>query len=82
MVDNASGDGSADMVRDDFPWVSLLALDENVGYGAAVNLVAERTATPWLVAARTRTWRPRRERWRGWSRPAAHGRTRGRSPRA
>ncbi len=51
VVDNASGDGSADMVRDDFPWVSLLALDENVGYGAAVNLVAERTATPWLVAA-------------------------------
>jgi len=51
VVDNASSDGSADMVRDDFHWVSLIALEENRGYGAAVNLVAERTTTPWLVAA-------------------------------
>ena len=51
MVDNASTDGSADMVRERFPWVSVIALEENVGYGAAVNMVAERTRTEWLAAA-------------------------------
>jgi GT2 family glycosyltransferase len=51
VVDNASGDGSAALVRERFPWVSLLALDENVGFGAAVNLVGARTHAPWLVIA-------------------------------
>ncbi len=30
VVDNASGDGSADMVRERFDWVHLIALDENL----------------------------------------------------
>jgi GT2 family glycosyltransferase len=51
VVDNASGDGSAELVRERFPWVSLLALDENVGFGAAVNLVGARTHAPWLAIA-------------------------------
>jgi GT2 family glycosyltransferase len=51
VVDNASTDGSADMVRQQFPWVSLIASGENVGYGAAVNMVAERTQTDWIAAA-------------------------------
>ena len=51
VVDNASTDGSAQMVRERFPWVSLIACEENVGYGAAVNLVGERTDTEWLAAA-------------------------------
>jgi N-acetylglucosaminyl-diphospho-decaprenol L-rhamnosyltransferase len=51
VVDNASTDGSPEMVRDSFPWVSLIALEENVGYGAAVNMVAERTTTKWIAAA-------------------------------
>jgi len=51
VVDNASSDGSPEMVRERFPWVSLIASEENVGYGAAVNLVAERTETEWLAAA-------------------------------
>jgi len=51
VVDNASSDGSPEMVRERFPWVSLIALEHNAGYGAAVNLVSERTETPWLVAA-------------------------------
>ena len=37
VVDNASSDGSAEMVRHDFPWVRLLANDENVGFGRANN---------------------------------------------
>jgi len=51
VVDNASSDGSADMVRTEFPWVSLIASEENLGYGGAINLVAERTSAPWLAPA-------------------------------
>ena len=48
VVDNASSDGSVSVVPD---WANVMALTENVGFGAAVDLVAERTASPWLVAA-------------------------------
>jgi GT2 family glycosyltransferase len=51
VVDNASADGSAAMVADEFPSVRLLALTENLGFGTAVNAVASRTSTPWLAAA-------------------------------
>lgn len=40
VVDNASADGSAAMVREQFPEVSLLALPENRGFAAACNLGA------------------------------------------
>ncbi|MBA3298910.1 MAG: glycosyltransferase family 2 protein [Thermoleophilaceae bacterium] len=51
VVDNASTDGSPEMVRERFSWVSLVASEENVGYGTAVNMVAERTRTEWIAAA-------------------------------
>ncbi len=51
VVDNASTDGSAALVRDRYPWVKLIASTENLGYGPAVNLVARRTVTPWIAAA-------------------------------
>ncbi len=38
VVDNASADGSADMVRIEFPNVCLLALPENVGFAAGTNV--------------------------------------------
>ncbi len=38
VVDNASADGSADMVREEHPWVKLLAQDENTGYAAGNNV--------------------------------------------
>jgi N-acetylglucosaminyl-diphospho-decaprenol L-rhamnosyltransferase len=37
VVDNASGDGSAEMVADDFAWVRLIRNDRNLGFGAAHN---------------------------------------------
>ena len=40
VVDNASSDGSAKLVRRDFPGCRLLQLDENVGFGAANNRAA------------------------------------------
>src|SRR5512139_1555260 len=37
VVDNASSDGSAEMVAQDFPWVELLRNDANLGFGRANN---------------------------------------------
>jgi GT2 family glycosyltransferase len=51
VVDNASEDGSPEMVRERFPWVRLVASSENLGYGQAVNVVARQTEAPWVVAA-------------------------------
>jgi GT2 family glycosyltransferase len=51
VVDNASSDGSAELVRERFPWVNLVASEENLGFGSAVNLVASRTSTDWVAPA-------------------------------
>jgi GT2 family glycosyltransferase len=51
VVDNASSDGSPEMVRERFPWVKLIASDINLGYGRAINLVAERSEAAWLAPA-------------------------------
>jgi GT2 family glycosyltransferase len=51
VVDNGSSDGSPQLVRDDFAWAALEEPGENIGYGRAVNLVAERTRAPWIAAA-------------------------------
>jgi GT2 family glycosyltransferase len=52
VVDNASNDGSAELVAREFPWVRLIASAENLGFGAAINAVAERTTA---AAAAERT---------------------------
>jgi GT2 family glycosyltransferase len=51
VVDNASTDGSADMVEADHPWARLIRSEENLGYGPAVNVVARRTSTAWVAPA-------------------------------
>jgi N-acetylglucosaminyl-diphospho-decaprenol L-rhamnosyltransferase len=51
VVDNASTDGSAGLVRSEYPWAELIALDENVGFGAAVNAAAARSRSPWIAVA-------------------------------
>ena len=43
VVDNASDDGSADLVGTRFGWAHLIASATNLGFGAAVNLVGART---------------------------------------
>ncbi len=42
VVDNASSDGSADMVRTRHPWVKLEASPENLGFVRGNNLILER----------------------------------------
>jgi GT2 family glycosyltransferase len=37
LVDNGSSDGSTDYVREQFPWVHLLALPENLGFAEGNN---------------------------------------------
>ena len=51
VVDNASSDGSPDLVRDRFGWVNLIASKENLGFGAAVNEIARRTESEWIAPA-------------------------------
>ncbi len=51
VVDNASTDGSPDVVRERFPWVNLIASEENLGFGRAVNEVAKRTESEWIAPA-------------------------------
>ncbi len=39
------------MARTEFPWATVVASAENVGFGPAVNLVAERTSSAWIAIA-------------------------------
>ncbi len=43
VVDNASHDGTPDMIRECFPDVSLIALDRNSGFAAATNVGLRRS---------------------------------------
>ena len=49
VVDNASGDGSAEMVARDFPDVRLIRNTENVGFGAANNQAMRVATGEWLL---------------------------------
>jgi len=49
VVDNASGDGSADLVAEEFPDVRLVRNDANVGFGRAVNQGAALASGDYLL---------------------------------
>lgn len=51
VIDNASSDGSAGMVRREFPWARLIASEDNLGFGPAVNEIARRTRGEWIAPA-------------------------------
>ncbi len=51
VVDNCSADGSAEAARTEAPWATVIEAPENLGFGGAVNLVADRTEGEWLVCA-------------------------------
>lgn len=49
VVDNAPGDGSADMVRTRFPWVHLICNEQPQGFAANNNLVLQRGQGRYLI---------------------------------
>jgi GT2 family glycosyltransferase len=49
VVDNASRDGSPEMVAAEFPEVELVTLDENIGFGGGNNRGAERGDAPFIL---------------------------------
>ncbi len=49
VVDNASSDGSARAVEEHFPHVRLFAQTKNLGFGAGVNLAADRARGEYLL---------------------------------
>jgi len=49
LVDNASTDGAADMVRREFPHVDLVSLDRNGGFAAANNIGLARCTSPFVL---------------------------------
>lgn len=49
VVDNASTDGSAEMVKAEFPSVKLIRLGRNIGYGAASNRAAEHCYADYIL---------------------------------
>lgn len=51
VVDNGSDDGSAELVEAEFGWARLVRAEENLGYGRAVNRVAQETDTQLLAAS-------------------------------
>jgi len=55
VVDNGSGDGSAEAVRSDFPDVDVIALDRNLG-APARNLGVRRAGTPYVAFADDDSW--------------------------
>ncbi len=56
VVDNASTDGSAEMVRERHPWVRLVASETNLGFGPGVNAAVREAGThAWIAPANADT---------------------------
>lgn len=49
VVDNASTDGSADMIQAEFPSVKLIRLEKNIGYGAASNRAVRHSYADYIL---------------------------------
>ena len=49
VVDNASTDGSCELIRQEFPWVKLIVLDKNYGFCGGVNAGIRDTKSPYVV---------------------------------
>jgi N-acetylglucosaminyl-diphospho-decaprenol L-rhamnosyltransferase len=59
VVDNGSSDGSAELVRADFPDVAVVSLERNLGFGPAINrAVEERPGDPVILVNNDAECRP------------------------
>ncbi len=59
VVDNGSSDGSAELVRAEFPDVAIVSLERNLGFGPAINrAVEERPGDPVILVNNDAECRP------------------------
>lgn len=49
VVDNASTDGTAQLIKEQYPSIELIALSTNVGFAAGCNRGAAQARSPWLL---------------------------------
>lgn len=49
LIDNASGDGSVNYVKKEFPWVDIIVFDKNLGYPEAYNRVISRLKSEFVA---------------------------------
>ncbi len=49
LVDNASSDGSLDLLRNEYPWVEVTALQSNEGFSRAGNRGVAAATAPWVL---------------------------------
>lgn len=49
LVDNAAGDGTGAMVREQFPWVTVIDAPGNVGFGAGNNIAFQRARGEYVM---------------------------------
>ena len=49
VVDNASSDGSCDMVREQFGWVKLIASEVNLGFSKGNNLAMQQARGEYVL---------------------------------
>lgn len=49
VLDNASSDGSVEMVKEDYPQVKLIASKENTGFSKGNNFVMKQVKTPFIL---------------------------------
>jgi GT2 family glycosyltransferase len=49
VVDNDSSDGSLQMLRQEFAWVTCIPVKRNLGYGAGMNLAIRRARAPYVL---------------------------------
>lgn len=49
VVDNASRDGSVEVIRNNYPEVTLIASEKNLGFGAANNIAMKRASGKYLL---------------------------------
>lgn len=49
VVDNASTDGSLEFIRENYPEIEVLSLDQNYGFSSAVNAGIRHASTPYVI---------------------------------
>lgn len=49
VIDNNSEDGSTQMIKEDFPWVTLKALEENTGFSKGNNIGMRTVKNPYIL---------------------------------